>query len=277
MTATRSARGPATGPGTRWRVLVVAGALTCVLGLAGCAGAQPPAAGGPGGPDEPDATTEATAPAGRTDDVSRGRELFGQSCASCHGQQGTGSQFGPSLVGVGAMSADFWLSTGRMPLEQPSDEPEHSDPAFGPHDTEALVDYVASLGDGPAIPTVREGDLQHGRELYLGTCATCHSASVVGGALPEGEEAPPLIPSTPTQIAEAIRLGPGAMPPYPEHALSDDEVNALASYIVTLRDTDDHGGHPLGAYGPATEGIVGWVFGVGVLLVVIRLLGKRSR
>src|SRR2546426_9982489 len=40
-----------------------------------------------------------------------GRILYLRDCAWCHGQDGSGGQFGPSLVGVGAESADFMLST----------------------------------------------------------------------------------------------------------------------------------------------------------------------
>ena len=37
---------------------------------------------------------------------------------------------GPSLIGVGAQAADFYLSTGRMPLNNPRDPPVRNPPIF---------------------------------------------------------------------------------------------------------------------------------------------------
>ena len=58
------------------------------------------------------------------DSVSRGRALFVEGCSSCHGfdARGVAGQ-GPSLVGAGAAAADFYLSTGRMPLDAPGRQP----------------------------------------------------------------------------------------------------------------------------------------------------------
>ena len=56
--------------------------------------------------------------------IARGRALFVNGCSSCHGLDARGRpQQGPSLVGVGAAAADFYLSTGRMPLDTTGDEP----------------------------------------------------------------------------------------------------------------------------------------------------------
>jgi len=50
--------------------------------------------------------------------VQRGRELFLDGCASCHGMDARGiPQTAPDLHGAGAASADFYLRTGRMPLD----------------------------------------------------------------------------------------------------------------------------------------------------------------
>ena len=49
----------------------------------------------------------------------RGRRLFLVGCAYCHGQNGEGTAQGPDLRRVGAASADFQLSTGRMPNTAP--------------------------------------------------------------------------------------------------------------------------------------------------------------
>ena len=49
-------------------------------------------------------------------DIEDGQRLFQANCATCHGTQGQGTDIGPSLVGVGAASVHFQVSTGRMPM-----------------------------------------------------------------------------------------------------------------------------------------------------------------
>ena len=48
--------------------------------------------------------------------VTAGRQLYLVHCSSCHGVDAQGVAKSPSLVGAGAASADFYLRTGRMPL-----------------------------------------------------------------------------------------------------------------------------------------------------------------
>ncbi|WP_214414010.1 cytochrome bc1 complex diheme cytochrome c subunit [Sphaerisporangium fuscum] len=206
----------------------------------------------------------------------RGRGLYNVACAGCHGQAGEGSRLGPDLRGAGAADADYQLSSGRMPLSRPQDEPQRRPPAFTRADIDALVTYVSSFGAGPPIPPVRPGDPRQGGTLYLRNCASCHSSSAVGATLPGGRYAPSLREVHPVQIAEAVRLGPGTMPPFSRRSLSDAELDSVISYLTTLRRADARGGARLGGVGPTAEGVVGWVAGVGVLLVVVRLLGKRA-
>ena len=100
--------------------------------------------------------------------VSRGRSLFADGCSSCHGLDARGLPGqGPSLHGAGAAAADFYLSTGRMPLDDPRDEPVRTKPAYNKPDIEALVAYVGSLG-GPAKPVVnpRLGRLNEGFKAF---------------------------------------------------------------------------------------------------------------
>lgn len=205
-----------------------------------------------------------------------GRELFLRSCAWCHGQDGTGSQYGPSLVGVGEASAHFQLSTGRMPLPSERADPERGEPAFSPAEIDALVSYVGSLGGGPPVPHVEPGDVAAGRELYLRGCASCHSSTGTGAVLPGGRSAPDLFAATPTQVAEAIRVGPGLMPQFPPHALGDREVDDIAAYVEALGEQQNRGGLALERIGPVAEGIVAFFVAIPVLLLVIRRLGKRA-
>jgi ubiquinol-cytochrome c reductase cytochrome c subunit len=208
--------------------------------------------------------------------VERGRTLYLRGCAGCHGQQGQGSQNGPSLVGVGAASAHFQLSTGRMPLAEVVDQPPRARPAYSSTDLDALVEYVASLGPGQPIPHLPEGDLQAGRKLYIANCASCHSSSGVGAALPDGHYAPNVLGDSSQQVAEAVRVGPGLMPRFSSDVLTDEQLASIVTYVRQIPEHDARGGWPLGGLGPLTEGAAGWAFGLGLLLVVIRLLGQRA-
>ncbi len=205
------------------------------------------------------------------------RAVYLRDCATCHGSAGEGSPRGPDIADGGAALADYVLTTGRMPISEPDDPVRRHTPRYSPAEITALVDYVASFGDGPTIPQVDlDGtDVARGGELYRLNCAACHSWSGTGGAL-LGREAPPLEPSTPVQVAEAVRTGPGSMPSFGEESFSDDDVNALAAYVRELQHPDDRGGNPLWRLGPFPEGAVAWVFGIGSLLLFVTWVGERE-
>ncbi|MGH8975519.1 MAG: c-type cytochrome, partial [Acidimicrobiia bacterium] len=90
-----------------------------------------------------------------------GRVMYETGCSSCHGLEGEGTRLGPPLIGVGAAAADFYLSTGRMPLDEPRAQAVRKPPAYSPAQIRAITAYVAGLGGGPAIPAVapQAGDL----------------------------------------------------------------------------------------------------------------------
>jgi ubiquinol-cytochrome c reductase cytochrome c subunit len=218
------------------------------------------------------------APAASGADVGRGRSLFVEGCASCHGLDARGiAGRGPSLHGAGAAAADFYLSTGRMPLSQPDSQPLRSDPAYPRADIDALVAYIGSLG-GAGIPQPRpeQGRLNRGFHLYTEHCAGCHQIVGQGGVI-TGAVPPELPAATPTQIAEAIRVGPHVMPKFPPSQLSDADVNAIVRYVLTTRDPDDRGGWGIGHIGPIPEGMVAWLFAGVALVLVSRLIGKRAQ
>jgi ubiquinol-cytochrome c reductase cytochrome c subunit len=197
----------------------------------------------------------------------------------CHGSRGTGTANGPSLEGVGAAAIDYWVSTGRMPLAQNhhGQRIDRQKPKYSPAEIDALVAYVAQLtGGGPAIPHVAlDGDAGAGGVLYRLNCAACHSWAGTGGAL-QDREAPNLFAATPTQIAEAVRIGPDAMPGFGQAALSDRQLNDVIAYIERLDHPDDRGGSPLWHAGPLAEGAVAIILGLGALLVATLLIGTRT-
>jgi ubiquinol-cytochrome c reductase cytochrome c subunit len=215
--------------------------------------------------------------------TSAGRLLYQQACAWCHGAEGEGTTFGPSLVGVGAASADFMLRTGRMPIATVEQQPERRPPTYTTEQITALVDYVASLGPGPPIPSVdpAAGDLALGQQLYELHCAACHSSTGFGGALTNGLHAPGLADSSPTEVAEAVRIGgaglrTGHMPRFGPEILTDQQLDALVRYVEYLRHPQDRGGLGLSHIGPVAEGFVAWGGALLVLLLFTRWIGKRS-
>ncbi len=205
----------------------------------------------------------------------RAATLYLQSCASCHGPQGEGGTAGPTLVGVGAASVDFYLRTGRMPLGAPGQQAQRHDPVFADADIGALVDYVTGFGgDGPAIPTVRSGgDVRRGWELYTANCAACHAATGAGNAVGGGFVAVGLGQATDLEVAEAILIGPGAMPRF---EFSDEERDAIVAYVDYLRQAEAPGGAPIGGFGPVAEGFVAVVVGLTAMVIVAMFVGRRT-
>jgi ubiquinol-cytochrome c reductase cytochrome c subunit len=212
-------------------------------------------------------------------DVEAGRQLYLVACTTCHGADGAGvNNRGPTVIGVGAASVDFYLTTGRMPLDRPRTQAERKRVDYTPTQIRQLVAYVSSLGPGPAVPTVDPalGDLADGNRLYANNCAPCHSSAAAGGALGHAVYAPALNRATPLQVAEAVRIGPGAMPIFGPDTLDDHQLASIVRYVGYLHKPDDRGGLGLGHLGPIPEGFVAWVVGLGAMLVAVRWIGTKE-
>jgi ubiquinol-cytochrome c reductase cytochrome c subunit len=226
---------------------------------------------GPGG------RAAAVTPADAAALAARGRTLFAEGCATCHGADLRGRPgLGPSLRGAGAAAADFYLSTGRMPLDDPTDQPLRTEPAYPRRDIDALVAYVGSFG-GPAIPRVdaARGDVARGMRAFTERCAGCHQVVARGGIV-TGGSVPPLDQSTAVQIAEAVQIGPYLMPRFSTAQLDAGRLADVAAYIGYTRHPDDRGGWGIGHIGPIPEGMVAWLLAGLVLLGVARVIGERS-
>ncbi len=208
-------------------------------------------------------------------DAATGRALYLAHCQTCHGPDGQGTATAPTLVGVGAASADFELRTGRMPFAGPTgSQPVRKPPAFDDVSIQALVAYVASLGPGPAIPSpvLDPAQISNGQRLFVENCAPCHGVTANGGAVGGGALAPPLDKATAVQVAEAMIIGPGQMPVF--SGIVDTDRNAIVSYVEYLRGAPNPGGFSIGGIGPVPEGYAAWILGLGLLVIIIVVIGR---
>jgi ubiquinol-cytochrome c reductase cytochrome c subunit len=214
--------------------------------------------------------------------IDAGKRLFATGCATCHGLNAQGNSDGPTLIGVGAASVHFQVSSGRMPMAAPGAQVMRKAPQYTEEQTLQLAAYVASLSPGPEIPTAAQlnwagADLAKGGELFRANCAQCHSFSGRGGALTEGKYAPTLMLATPQQIYEAMITGPQAMPIFNDQTLTVEEKQAVIAYIEFLKDSPNPGGFELGRYGPVAEGLFLWTVGIGALLLVAIWIGVKAK
>jgi ubiquinol-cytochrome c reductase cytochrome c subunit len=209
---------------------------------------------------------------------SEGRTLFRESCSACHGIALEGrTGVAPSLVGVGAGPTDFYLSTGRMPLSDPRQEPLRAPPHFSSAQIKALVAYVASYGGPPApIAEPAKGDLQEGFHAFTLNCAGCHQI-VARGGLTVGAAVPDLQSATAKQVAEAVRMGPYLMPHFSAKQIDQSELNSLARYVLWTRHPSNKGGWGIYNLGPIPEGMVAWFLLLASLVLVARLIGETTR
>ncbi|HUZ23552.1 MAG TPA: c-type cytochrome [Streptosporangiaceae bacterium] len=219
-------------------------------------------------------TAASAAPPAAADEaqITAGRTIFLQDCATCHGFAAQGqSGVAPSLIGVGSAAVDFQVSTGRMPLKDSGAEASRKPPQLNTAQTHAVAAYIAALGGGPAIPSAAEvntsgADVGLGQKLFVTNCAQCHNFVGAGGALTYGKYAPPLTKSTPTQMYEAMLTGPEAMPVFNNTTITPDQKRAIIAYVTKTRVQANPGGFSLGRIGPVTEGLVAFL---GLLLFMV--------
>ncbi|MFJ7177682.1 c-type cytochrome [Streptomyces massasporeus] len=216
--------------------------------------------------------------------IEEGKKLYSVGCASCHGTGGQGTSDGPSLVGVGAAAVDFQVGTGRMPAatSQGPQVPAKKN-IYSQAEIDQLAAFIASLGAGPSVPTEEQygpegADIAEGGELFRTNCAQCHNFTGKGGALTHGKYAPELEGVSPKHIYEAMQTGPQNMPSFPDTTLSEKNKKDIIAYLdaVNGSKTESPGGLELGGLGPVSEGLFGWIFGLGGLIAVAVWVAART-
>ncbi|MGK5641231.1 cytochrome bc1 complex diheme cytochrome c subunit [Streptomyces sp. URMC 126] len=215
--------------------------------------------------------------------IEEGKKLYAVGCASCHGTGAQGTSDGPSLVGVGSAAVDFQVRTGRMPMQQQGAQAPRKKPVYTQAQTDQLAAYIASLGAGPSVPSKDQyspdgGDVAKGGELFRTNCAQCHNFTGKGGALSNGKFAPSLEDVDPKHIYEAMQTGPQNMPSFPDTTMSQKNKKDIIAYLdeVNTSKSESPGGLNLGGLGPVSEGLFGWIFGLGALIALAIWVAART-
>ncbi|RNE62331.1 cytochrome bc1 complex diheme cytochrome c subunit [Cryobacterium tepidiphilum] len=212
--------------------------------------------------------------------IDEGRKLFIANCATCHGMQAQGADAGPSLIGVGAASVDFQVGTGRMPMAAQGPQALQKPVQFSDEDVAALAAYIGSLAPGPAIPEAHEidgeGDASAGAELFRINCAMCHNVAGAGGALTEGKFAPSLAETSSKHIYEAMVTGPQNMPVFNNLNITPEGKRDIITYLKYLQTHPSPGGYELGNFGPVSEGLFLWIFGIGSIVALTVWITAKS-
>ena len=263
---------PSRSPRKHGRRHPLSGALLLVIGLFVTGGAYAATTAGIAYAESP--------PVSQAQLVDEGEKLFLANCASCHGLNAEGTIAGPSLIGVGALSVDFQVGTGRMPMAASGPQAEVKPVQFTQPQIDAMGAWVQTLAPGPDLPDPRYytggGDTANGAELFRINCAMCHNVAGAGGALTEGKYAPHLRNIEPIHIYGAMVTGPQNMPVFSDMNLTPEEKNDIITYLKYLDETPSVGGFTLGSIGPVSEGLFVWLIGLGGLIAVAIWLTARS-
>jgi len=212
--------------------------------------------------------------------VEDGKKLFQANCATCHGLNMEGSADGPSLYGVGELSVEFQVSTGRMPLQMQGPQAPQKPVQFTEEQIQAIAAWVQSVSPGPTYPSEKildgEGDVANGAELFRINCAMCHNVAAAGGALTEGKYAPALTSTSALHMYAAMVTGPQNMPVFNDLTLTTDEKRDIISSLLWIQENESAGGFSLGSLGPVSEGLFIWIFGIGALIGITVWITAKS-
>ncbi len=81
----------------------------------------------------------------------------------------------------------------------------------------------------------------------------------------------------PKYIYEAMVTGPQSMPVFSDKTITPAEKLSIIKWIKSAESEPNLGGASLGRVGPVTEGLLGWVLGLGILIGVAVWLAMKAR
>jgi ubiquinol-cytochrome c reductase cytochrome c subunit len=61
----------------------------------------------------------------------------------------------------------------------------------------------------------------------------------------------------------------------PRFEFDSAEVDDIVAYVAHLQSGGNEGGWSIGRIGPVAEGAIGWLIGLGSMLLVIRWIGTK--
>jgi mono/diheme cytochrome c family protein len=194
-------------------------------------------------------------------DTANGKELFTQKCGSCHtlADAGTQGTVGPNLDEAfkydranGFQDSTFFevvLEQMRIPgAPMPQfDDPDDEQNFLTDQELTNVAAYVASVAGKPVKPggtttggtstsggtstgVTSTGESFDAKATFTESCGSCHTLSDAGTTGTVGPNLDDLKPSLQAAI-EQITNGGGAMPAF-KGQLSDDQIKALAQYVV---------------------------------------------
>ena len=113
-----------------------------------------------------------------------GEELYSNQCAACHGQTGNGG------VGVPLALPDFQYGVTNDYLEKTIrlGRPGRIMPAFNQlkdAEVKAIIKYIRQWAPGKPFKYSNKkinGNIKHGKQIYIKRCASCHGAKGEGGS-----------------------------------------------------------------------------------------------
>jgi ubiquinol-cytochrome c reductase cytochrome c subunit len=81
----------------------------------------------------------------------------------------------------------------------------------------------------------------------------------------------------PKHIYEAMVTGPQSMPVFSDKTITPEEKLSIIKWIKAAEKEPNLGGASLGRVGPVTEGLLGWVLGLGLLIGVAVWLAMKAK
>jgi cytochrome c oxidase cbb3-type subunit 3 len=172
--------------------------------------------------------------------LEEGQSIFGDNCATCHGQGGTGGKGYPNL------RDDVWLWGGSLEQIQQTvrygvrsgDPQAHMSqmPSFGrdgilqPGQVDDLTEYVVALSHRPADAAA----VARAAPLFQANCSTCHGPEGKGNqqfGAPNLTDSDWLYGSDRKSIHDQIWFGRGGVMPAWGHRFDDATLKAIAVYI----------------------------------------------